>query len=200
MPPGTDRADFNDTLCWERPISLGPQWSTMSRDGTRTRDRSGGPADPDFDFGVDEDVAPAAERGSEGGSRRGGIRDRVAARAKRLFAPRLFLLALALSAGGTFVAGTFVPLLPATGLLGLFAATFVFGLAVRERRYAEAAAAGGLVTGVGFLLDFAVISALGGLGVGVPVAALGAGLGVVVALAGTYFGRDLRHGLTRDVA
>lgn len=181
-------------------MSLGPQTSSMSRDRTRTRDRSGGPADPDFDVGLDEEVGPSTERGGERGGGNSGLRDRAAARAERLFAPRMFLLALGLSAVGTVAAGTVVPLIPASGLLGLFVATFVFGLVARERRYAEAAAAGGLVTGVSFLLDFAVVSALGGLGVGVPVAALGAGLGAVVALAGTYFGRDLRHGLTRDVA
>lgn len=171
----------------------------MSRDRTRTRDRSGGPADTDFDVGLDEEVGTTADRGGEAGGSDGGLRERAAVRAKRLFDPRTFLLALGLSVAGTFLAGTFVPL-PATGLLGLFVATFVFGLVARERRYAEAAVAGGLVTGASFLLDFAVLSLLGGLGVGVPLAALGAGLGAVVAVAGTYFGRDLRHGLTRDVA
>ena len=178
-------------------MSLGPYRSGMSRDRSRTRDRSGGPATDrdrgtDFDVGIDESGGGSAHRDAE--SR--GLRERAAARARRLFAPRRFLLALALSVGGA-LAGTFVPL-PAAGLAGVLLATFVFGLVVPERRYAEAAVAGGLVVGTSFLFDYLVFAFLGGLGV--APALLGAGLGAVVALAGTYFGRDLRHGLTRDVA
>lgn len=169
----------------------------MSRDGTRTRDSSGGLSGgsdevTDVDLGLDEEPAADEQRSRD----RGGLTDRVATRAKRVFSPRHFFAALALSAVGLVAARTLVPL-PASGLLGVFVATFLFGLAVEERRYAEAVVAGGVVAGTSFLFGFLVFTFLGGLGV--APALLGAGLGAVVALAGTYFGRDLRQGLTRDV-
>lgn len=169
----------------------------MSRDRTRTRDRSGststdGESVADIDLGLDEEPAADDRRSRDGG----GLTDRVAARAKQVFSPRHFFAALALSAVGLVAARTLVPL-PASGLLGVFAATFLFGLVVEERRYTEAAVAGGLTAGTSFLFGFVVLAFLGGLGV--APAMVGAGLGAVVALAGTYFGRDLRHGLTRDV-
>lgn len=169
----------------------------MSRDRTRTRDGSGSPstdgeAVTDLDIGLDEE--PTAEnRSSRDGD---GVADRVASRAKQVFSPRHFFAALALSAVGLLATRTFVPL-PASGLLGVFVATFLFGLVVEERRYAEAAVAGGLTAGSSFFFGFVVLAFLGGLGV--APALVGAGLGAIVALAGTYFGRDLRHGLTRDV-
>jgi hypothetical protein len=200
---------------WERPIPLERHESGMSRDRTRTRDRSESPStdgsaatdvDLDVDLGIDDTGASTGEasrsettrgespRGAT--SRGGGLRDRLATRANDLFAPRRFLLALVLSVVGLVAAGTFVPL-PASGLLGVFIATFLFGLALEERRYAEAAVAGGLTVGASFALDFAVVALLGGFGL--PLAAIGAGVGGVIGLLGTYFGRDLRRGLTQEV-
>ena len=167
----------------------------MSRDRSRTRDPS--PAtDPDggtdFDLGIDEEVSPTEQRGGE----TGGLRDRAAARAKRLFAPRRFLLALALSAVGLVAANAVVPL-PGAGLLGVLFAAFVFGLVVDERRYLEATLAGAVAVGASFLLDYAVFAFLGGIGLSLGL--VGGALGAAAGAVGTYFGRDLRHGLTRDV-
>lgn len=180
-------------------MSLGPHGSDMSRDRTRTQDRSGSPSAAerdevaDFEIGLGDEAAPTAEQGSDAS----GLRDRVASRGRRLFAPRQFLLALGLSVVSLLAVGTVVPL-PGSGLLGVFLATFVFGLVVQERRYAEAAIAGCITAGTSFLLDFVVLAFLGGLGVAPAI--LGAVLGAVVGVVGTYFGRDLRHGLTREVA
>ena len=171
----------------------------MSRDRSRTQERSGSPATDadgatDVDLGLEEEeVAPASE---QRGGRTGGLRDRVASRATRFFAPRRFLLALALSVGGLLGANAVVPL-PGAGLVGVLFAAFVFGLVVEERRYAEATLAGALAVGASFLLDYAVIAVLGGLGLSLGL--VGAGLGAAAGAVGTYFGRDLRHGLTRDV-
>lgn len=166
----------------------------MSSDRTRTQKRSGRSATDrddvaEFDAGIDED-------GGRTDADSGGLRERAGSRVRKLFSPRHFFLAAVLAAVGLFVASAFIPL-PGAGLLGLLAATFGFGLVVEKRRYAEAAAAGGLVGGVSFLLEFVALSLLGGLGVG-P-ALLGAGLGGGLAILGTYFGRDLRHGLTQEV-
>ena len=184
---------------WERPIPLAPHVSGMSRDRTRTRERSGssvadGDAATDFDVGLGEESGGESRRPAD--EEDGGLRDRAASRAATVFSPRHFLFALALSGGGMIAANAFVPL-PGSGLLGVFLAAFVFGLVLEQRRYLEAVAAGGLVAGVSFLFDFLVFTFLGGLGV--APALLGAALGAVVGLAGTYFGRDLREGLTREV-
>ena len=170
----------------------------MSRDRTRTRDRPGG-ADGEFDaeFEIDDDVTTTdQETGEETETGSGGLRDRLSSRAGRLFSPRLFLLALLLAVGGLFAASTLVPL-PGAGLLGVFLATFLFGLAVEERRYAETALAGGIAAGSSTLLDFAVVAFLGGFGV--SIAALAGALGAAAGGIGAYFGRDLRDGLTRDL-
>lgn len=164
----------------------------MSRDRTRTRDRS----DEEFvaEFELDEAAEGTAETGTNTES--DGLRSRASTRAGELFSPRSFLMALLLSVGGLFAASTFVPL-PGAGLLGVFLATFLFGLVVKERRYAETALAGGIAAASSTLLDFAVVAFLGGFGVSLAV--LAGVLGAVVGGLGTYFGRDLRDGLTRDI-
>lgn len=168
----------------------------MSRDRTRTRDRSGG-GDGEFDaeFEIGDD-GPPESTATKTETDSGDLRDRMSTRAGRLFSPRQFLLALLLTVGGLFAANTLVPL-PGAGLLGVFAATFLFGLAVKERRYVETALAGGIVAGLSTLLDFVVVAFLGGFGVSLAV--LAGGLGVVAGGLGTYFGRDLRDGLMRDL-
>lgn len=165
----------------------------MSRDRTRTRDRSG---DSDDEFAAEFDIGDGATESAETNARTDGLRDRASTRAKRLFSPRLFVAALLLTVGGLFAVSTLVPL-PGAGLLGVFAATFLFGLAVEERRYAETALAGGIAAAASTLLDFAVVAFLGGFGVSIAV--LAGVLGAVVGGLGTYFGRDLREGLTRDI-
>lgn len=169
----------------------------MSRDRTRTTDRSGSHTDgdhvTDFGVGLDEEVGA----GDDQSRAESGLRGRAATRARSLFAPRRFLLALALSVVGLLGANAVVPL-PGSGLLGVFLATFLFGLLLEERRYAEAVAAGAVTVGASFLLDYAVVAFLGS--IGPSLALVGTALGGVVGLAGTYFGRDLRHGLTQDIS
>ncbi|WP_299232714.1 hypothetical protein [Natronomonas sp.] len=174
----------------------------MSRDRTRTRDSPDGTDEEfaaEFDVGTDNGVsreeseAAATSVESEGAS---GLRGRLSTRAGRLFSPRLFAVALLASSGGLLAADAFVPL-PGAGLLGVFLAAFAFGLVVDERRYAETALAGGIAAAASTFLDFAVVAFLGGFGISLALAA--GGLGGIVGVVGTYFGRDLRDGLTRDV-
>lgn len=166
----------------------------MSRDRTRTRDRSGG---------TDDEFATEFEIGEEGQSASGeseaeseGLQTRVSGRARALFSPRSFLIALLLTMVGLFAASTLVPL-PGAGLLGVFVATFLFGLVTEKRRYAETVLAGGVAAAASTLLDLAVVAFLGGFGISIAV--LAGALGGVVGGLGTYFGRDLREGLTRDL-
>lgn len=169
----------------------------MSRDRTRTRDASVDSSSDEFDadFELGETQSEAREPPGSADAAN-GFRSRAAERAGEFFSPRLFIAALLVSAAGVFLTNTFLPL-PGAGLLGIFGATFLFGLAVKQRRYAESAIAGGVAGAGSTLLDFAVIAFLGGLGV--PLVGLMGLLGAVVGALGTYFGRDLRHGLTRDI-
>lgn len=116
-------------------------------------------------------------------------------RAERVFSPRKFLLSLAVCGAGFLAAGAIIPLGSLVGLVGVFAGAFGFGLL--RRGYVETTLAGASVAGIGTLLDYLVISVLGG--VGVPVAILGVGAGATAGLVGHYFGRDLRDGLTREI-
>ncbi|WP_435176091.1 hypothetical protein [Halorussus sp. AFM4] len=125
---------------------------------------------------------------------------RLRHRAASIFSPRAFLYALLL-AGAGMVAGTaFVPipfLENLTGLVGVFAGAFVLGLAVERSTVLESAAAGAVAAGVTALLGHLALAAAGGLGV--PIAAFGAGTGLLAGALGAYFGGDLRKGLTADI-
>lgn len=124
---------------------------------------------------------------------------RLRNRSGRLFSPRHFLLALALTVGGLF-AGGLVPFVPGVGLLGIFLAGFVMGLVLERRHYLEVGAAGAVASGVSLLLSSTNLLLLAGLrGQAPQLAAVGAGAGLIVALVGHYFGRDLRAGLTKEL-
>ncbi|WP_435077424.1 hypothetical protein [Halococcus sp. AFM35] len=120
------------------------------------------------------------------------LRERVG----RFFSVRAFFVALALVAVGV-VLGGFVPVLGAVlRYVGVFAATFALGAASERRHYLEAGLAGALVPTIGTLLEYFALTIAG---VGLPVIAIAAGIGLLAGLAGHYFGRDLRDGLTREL-
>lgn len=122
-----------------------------------------------------------------------------------LFSLRAFLLALALTVAGVVV-GALVPVIGGiTRYVGLFVAAFALGLVLSNRHYLESALAGGLAGGLVFVLGTLTTGFLPvGVGLleeyGVGIAGVGVGTGIVVTLAGYYFGRDLRAGLTRDLS
>lgn len=138
-----------------------------------------------------------AEREETGSDERSGLFSRVGARTGRLFAVRSFLLALVVIGIATLVAGALIPLGSVGGLIGTAAGSFGYGLVASRSRYAEAGLAGGLVLGVATLADYLVFSVFAGVGLALPLA--GGAVGLVVALLGHYFGRDLRDGLTREI-
>ena len=144
--------------------------------------------DGGFDLGFGDDSASTqAEQSQQSESTDEGWR--------RYFNPKSFLLATALLTAG-FVAGGFVPVLGAlASWAGLVGAAFVYGLGTSQGRYPETALAGagvGLVTTVLSSLRFIALAN------GQLLLAVGGGLGLVGALAGYYFGSDLRKGLTSD--
>lgn len=128
----------------------------------------------------------------------------VRARLAGLFSVRTFLVALVFSVVAV-VAGGAVPLLGFVGrLVGLFVVAFAIGLLATDRHYVEVGLAGALASGLGFVVG-TFTSAFFPFAVrllseyGVAIAGVGAGVGALAALAGHYFGRDLRDGFTREV-
>jgi hypothetical protein len=176
-----------------------------------SKERESSDDDPmdDLDDILDDDLASgaaAADTGTEpargaesvGGPGRVGV-------SGRWFSGKAFGLALVTVAVGVFVGGL-IPLIGGTiGTAGgVFLAAFLLGLVLSTRRYVETGIAGGAagaasavtsVLGVGFLpIGIDYLSQWG-----LPLVAVGGGVGLVLALLGHYFGRDLRAGLSQDI-
>jgi len=167
------------------------------------------PAARQADAGATAGDAPDERDGRRGDGR--SLRDRLpglpglpSRRGGRLFSPRSFLAVLLLSVAGLFV-GSAVPIVGFLGqFVGLFAVAFGVGLVGSRRRYLEVGLAGAVAAGAGFVLSvltsiFPLFAAdlLGEYGL--AIAGVGVGAGLLVSVAGYYFGRDLRNGLTRDL-
>ncbi|WP_418285339.1 hypothetical protein [Halorubrum sp. DTA46] len=186
---------------------------------SKEREASDGDPMDDLDDLLDDDLtdsggsegAAGAERSSPKSAEsdsRPGATDSSGGRigmSGRWFSGKAFAVVLVAVALGVFVGGS-IPLIGGTvgSAAGVFLAAFATGLVFSARRYVEtgiagaAAGAGTAVTsvlGVGFLpigVDYLQQW-------GLSLLAIGGGLGLVLALVGHYFGRDLRAGLTEDV-
>ncbi|WP_256545591.1 hypothetical protein [Halobellus inordinatus] len=163
------------------------------------------------DDGAESDNAgprDAAGRSADDASARGGRLRRVLPSApgslRSPFSIRSFLVVLALSVVGV-VAGGSIPLVGSVGqFLGLFVVAFAVGAVGSRRRYLEVGLAGAIAAGLAFVLGtltsvFAPVAVRILADYGVAIAGVGVGAGLLASLAGHYFGRDLRDGLTRDV-
>lgn len=146
---------------------------------------------PDFDPRASDDADDATSSGGRFG---------IGRRVRRLFSPRAFLLALVLSVVG-LVAGGAVPVVGYLGrFLGVALAAFVLAVLSSGRRYVEAGLAGALAAGLGFVLGtlnsalFPVVADYG-----LQIAGVGTTAGLIAALVGHYFGRDLKAGLTKEI-
>ncbi len=153
----------------------------------------------DTDARIQTDDVVARDDDARSRGRLAGLRQRVPSprlpRPRRsLFSPAAFGTALLLGAAAMLL-GTLVPL-PASRFVLLFVATFAYGVVGDTARYAECAVAGAAAGAVGFLLSIvlggALLPVLGGYGA--EIAGVGVGAGALAALAGHYFGRDLRAG------
>ena len=138
------------------------------------------------------DADDGRQRTSHGTDREPTLRER----AGDVFSPRVFLAALVLTAIGVSL-GRFVPLVGGLlGFVGVFFVAFALGVVSEQRHYTEAGLAGALVaSGWSVLGSFTLVL----VGVGLPLVAASAGLGLLCGLLGHYFGRDLRDGLTREL-
>ena len=150
------------------------------------------------------DSAASTEVSSQEASSSGGLRGRLPTPSGTLFSPRRFLIALALAVGGLVVGGA-VPFVGiVTRYVGLFAATFGYGLVSADSAYTEVSVAGAVAAAVTLLLGtlstggFVLGADLVGR-YGITLTSVGVGIGLLVALVGHYFGRDLRNGLTQEI-
>lgn len=109
------------------------------------------------------------------------------------FSPRVFLALAGIFGAGYFAGGMVIPF--AGHLVGLAIAAFLVGTVSAERRYLEVATAGASVGAITAVFNF-VVAFVAGFGTRLVIAGLTAGL--LAAVIGYYFGRDLRDGLTRS--
>ncbi|WP_418282553.1 hypothetical protein [Halorubrum sp. DTA98] len=184
-----------------------------------SKERAGSDGDPldDLDDLLDDDLAGESGRDavadrdapettpSGGGSERGG---RPAGRVGiegRWFSIKSFAVAVIALGLGVFLGGM-IPLIGGTigHAAGVFLGAFLAGLLFSTGRYAETGLAGAGIGGGSALLNVLGIGFLP-IGLqyvqewGVALLAVGGGIGLVVALVGHYFGRDLRAGLTGEL-
>lgn len=114
--------------------------------------------------------------------------------------PRFTLRGLGLSlvvcVAAFLAAGVVVPLGGVAGLIGVLAAGFLLGLLGRGR-YLELAVAGAGTAAVGSLLDQLLLAAAAD--IAAPLTIIGGTAGLLAAVLGCYFGRDLRAGLMRSI-
>lgn len=91
-----------------------------------------------------------------------------------------------------------VPFVPVTisSLLGVFLGTFLLGMVASSRQYAESALAGVLVGGGAVLWAYFPWSVFGA---STTMLSFGIVGGALAGIAGQYFGRDLKVGMTRDI-
>ncbi|PSP73477.1 hypothetical protein BRC86_09100 [Halobacteriales archaeon QS_3_64_16] len=181
------------------------------RSEERTRDRESGTDTSWTDVDVDGLLAKEDEgdvdtrstestpaQSAEGG--RGGLRNRFRERRAGLFSLRVFVLALVLAVAGGLVGGSIPLLSTVAGAIAVFATGFVVGLAIDGRHYTETGLAGAGAAVASLLLSnsqFVFLAAFRDFALQFGV--IGAGTGLLVALVGHYFGRDLRVGLTQDI-
>ncbi len=161
----------------------------------------------DDDLSSDGGTASASDRNddaSEATRRGAGIRDWVGVNG-RWFSLKGFAIASVAIGLGVFLGGM-LPLVGGTigHAAGVLLGAFLVGLVLSTRRYVETGVAGAgvgagsallNVLGIGFLpIGLQYIQEWG-----LALLAVGGGIGLVLALVGHYFGRDLRAGLVASV-
>ncbi|GAB3019025.1 UbiA prenyltransferase family protein [Natronobiforma cellulositropha] len=112
----------------------------------------------------------------------------------RHFSVKAFVAVVLLLGFGLFVGNLFLPI--GGTAVGMFAVAFAFGLLTSKRRYSEVVVAGSSLGGLSAVADY-MVPILAGRGMGLI--AVGVSVGLLAAVIGYYFGRDLRDGLSREI-
>lgn len=134
--------------------------------------------------------------GVDTAQRAAGGSDAAEESGRTVFSVRALVVAF-VAIGAGMIAGSLVPLIPFTALAGIPVGAFLHGLLDSQRRYIETAIAGGVSAGAAVVTSL-LPQMLAGLD-GTRLFAIAAAVGLVLAVVGHYFGRDLRDGLTRDL-
>ncbi|MFA9415036.1 DUF456 domain-containing protein [Natrinema sp. HArc-T2] len=112
----------------------------------------------------------------------------------RYFSPKEYIALVLLLGAGLLAGATVLPI--AGRVIGTFLTAFSIGLVASKRRYLEMTTAGVSVGAVAAVLNNAILTVAGS---GQTLVTIGATVGVLAAVGGYYFGRDLRDGLGRDL-
>lgn len=113
-----------------------------------------------------------------------------------IFSVRALVVAF-VAIGGGMILGSLIPLIPFTAMAGIPVGAFLHGALDSQRRYVETALAGGVLAGLA-AVSMLLPQLIAGLN-GTRLFAIAGAIGLVLAVAGHYFGRDLRDGLTREL-
>jgi hypothetical protein len=159
-----------------------------TRERESTVEQSGDGPDLGVDLGMTTSESTTASKSTTADESSGG----------KLFSARALLYAFVAVGAGMFLGGL-IPLIPFTSILGVALGGFVYGLLASQRRYLEVALAGGLSAGVAGLLSFLPQAVLFQGFDGTMLFAIAGGIGLLLAVVGHYFGRDLRDGLTKEL-
>lgn len=146
----------------------------------------------DVETGVEGGTGPSPDEATTGDQ----MRTRIRKGAGKIVTVRGLVVSLVVVTASVLLVDQILPLGGVGTVLGAVVGAFLYGVGSDVRHYVELALAGATVGGASALLGNLVLSLVGA---GVPMIALGAGASALAAVAGHYFGRDLRDGLTRDL-
>ncbi|MFD1563820.1 DUF456 domain-containing protein [Haloarchaeobius amylolyticus] len=185
-----DLLEETDRLLSESDIDVG--------DGS-SESRGASSDDTGLDSLAGFDREPDAEHEPAGPSDTGSSRSWLSPLTSRLslgryFSPKAYVALVALLGAGLLAGATVLPI--AGRVIGTFLTAFFIGLVASKRRYLEMTAAGVSVGAIAAVLNNAILAVAGS---GQTLVAIGATVGVLAAVGGYYFGRDLRDGLGRDL-
>lgn len=160
-------------------------------------DRSFAVDDPTAEPDVDPEPGPEDRRAA---ARESALTDRLRARLASpfggLFSVRLFVLLTLATFVLSVLASVTLPLGGVAGYAGIAVTGFLVGIALDRGRYLEFLLAGAVSSAAATVVGNLVLTTLG---IGLPLAVVGAAGGGIAGVVGHYFGRDLRDGLTREV-
>ncbi len=193
-----DLLEETDRLLSESDIDVGDVSSesagappSASNDDTGLNSLAGFDREPDAEHELTDPTDTTSDTGSSR-SWRSPLTSRLSL--GRYFSPKEYVALVALLGAGLLAGATVLPI--AGRVIGMFITAFFVGLVASKRRYLEMMTAGVSVGAIAAVLNNMILTVAGS---GQTLVAVGATVGVLAAVGGYYFGRDLRDGLDRDL-